>query len=173
MAIYRPKTIDDAPARGLERSGGRQRGDFLVSRGMGVSPGEESRSAALRSGDRGAAALRPDQAIKRPRGPCAERHPQEKSWRISVVLRKMSLRSGEETETDAKEWAESIALNNRDEMPVRCVGRARKVRRQEPSVRGRPQYPAVYHAARSTPRLRAMSLDRQTHPCSALAERPD
>jgi len=42
MAIYRPKTIGDAP-EGLERSGGRCRRDFLASRGMGVSPGEESR----------------------------------------------------------------------------------------------------------------------------------
>jgi hypothetical protein len=42
MAIYRPKTIGDA-AEGLERSGGRCRRDFLASRGMGVSPGEESR----------------------------------------------------------------------------------------------------------------------------------
>jgi hypothetical protein len=41
MAIYRPKTIGDAP-EGLERSGGCRR-DFLASRGMGVSPGEESR----------------------------------------------------------------------------------------------------------------------------------
>src|SRR6266851_1982789 len=42
MAIYRPKAIGDAP-EGLERSGGRCRRDFLASRGMGVSPGEESR----------------------------------------------------------------------------------------------------------------------------------
>ena len=42
MAIYRPKAIGDAP-EGLERSGGRCRSDFLASRGMGVSPGEESR----------------------------------------------------------------------------------------------------------------------------------
>jgi len=42
MAIYRPRTIGDAP-EGLERSGGRCRRDFLASRGMGVSPGEESR----------------------------------------------------------------------------------------------------------------------------------
>ena len=42
MAIYRPKTIGDAP-EGPERSGGCCRRDFLASRGMGVSPGEESR----------------------------------------------------------------------------------------------------------------------------------
>src|SRR6266478_10235692 len=42
MAIYRPRAIGDAP-EGLERSGGRCRRDFLASRGMGVSPGEESR----------------------------------------------------------------------------------------------------------------------------------
>src|ERR1700750_2277949 len=42
MAICRPKTIGDAP-EGPERSGGCCRRDFLASRGMGVSPGEESR----------------------------------------------------------------------------------------------------------------------------------
>jgi len=42
MAIYRPKTIGDAP-EGPKRSGGCCRRDFLASRGMGVSPGEESR----------------------------------------------------------------------------------------------------------------------------------
>ncbi len=41
MAIYGPRTIGDAP-EGLERSGGCCWRDFLASRGMGVSPGEES-----------------------------------------------------------------------------------------------------------------------------------
>src|SRR5258708_5356208 len=64
MAIDRPRTIGDAPARGPERSGGRCRSDFLASRGMGVSPGEESRfRQRCVSDDRGAAGLRPDQAI--------------------------------------------------------------------------------------------------------------
>src|SRR6185369_8008816 len=41
MAIYRPRTIGDAPARAAAQR--RTRGeDFLASRGMGVSPGEES-----------------------------------------------------------------------------------------------------------------------------------
>src|ERR1700676_5345159 len=35
MAIGRPEAIDDAPARGPERSGGWRRRDFLASRGMG------------------------------------------------------------------------------------------------------------------------------------------
>src|SRR5689334_7771948 len=43
MAMDRPRTIGDAPACGPERSGGRRCGDFLASRGMGFSPGEESR----------------------------------------------------------------------------------------------------------------------------------
>jgi hypothetical protein len=47
MAIGRPETIDDAPASGPERSGGWRRRDFLASRGMGESPGEESRSDAV------------------------------------------------------------------------------------------------------------------------------
>ena len=46
MAIYRPGTIGDAP-EGLERSGGCCRRDFLASRGMGVSPGEESRADSV------------------------------------------------------------------------------------------------------------------------------
>src|SRR5690242_5349945 len=44
MATDRPRTIGDAPACGPERGGGRRCRDFLVSRGMGVSPGEESHS---------------------------------------------------------------------------------------------------------------------------------
>jgi len=47
MAIGRPETSDDAPASGPERSGGWRRSDFLASRGMGESPGEESRSDAV------------------------------------------------------------------------------------------------------------------------------
>ena len=46
MAIYRPRTIGDAP-EGLERSGGCCWRDFLASRGMGVSPGEESRADSV------------------------------------------------------------------------------------------------------------------------------
>jgi hypothetical protein len=40
MAICRPRTIGDAPA-GPERSGGRRRSDFLVSRGMGEAQGKK------------------------------------------------------------------------------------------------------------------------------------
>src|SRR5258705_13331278 len=65
MAIYRPRTIGDAPACGPQRSGGRCRRDFLASRGMGVSPGEESlERRRCGSDDRGAAGLRSDRAIK-------------------------------------------------------------------------------------------------------------
>jgi hypothetical protein len=46
MAIGKPKAIDDAPV-GPERSGGWRRREFLVSRGMGFSPGEESLNAAV------------------------------------------------------------------------------------------------------------------------------
>jgi hypothetical protein len=41
MAMNRPKTIGDAPACGLERSGGRRRCDFLASRGMGEAQGKK------------------------------------------------------------------------------------------------------------------------------------
>src|SRR5579872_2613133 len=48
MAIDRPGTIDDAPARGPEREPEDVEGrDFLVSRGMGFSPGEESRTGDI------------------------------------------------------------------------------------------------------------------------------
>ena len=49
MAIGKPKAIDDAPVRGPERSGGWRRGEFLASRGMGFSPGEESLTDAVAS----------------------------------------------------------------------------------------------------------------------------
>ncbi len=41
MAILRPEAIDDAPARGPQRSGGRRGGGFLVSRGM-RDPGSQA-----------------------------------------------------------------------------------------------------------------------------------
>src|SRR5271166_5099988 len=54
----------------------------------GQRPGEESRSARrCVSGDRGAAVLRPDQAIERPCRPRAEQHPREKTWRTSETSR--------------------------------------------------------------------------------------
>ncbi|AGK59788.1 hypothetical protein HYPDE_40598 [Hyphomicrobium denitrificans 1NES1] len=48
MAIDRPRTIDDAPARGPERSGGWRRRDFLASRGMGEAQGKKVDPTALR-----------------------------------------------------------------------------------------------------------------------------
>jgi hypothetical protein len=50
------------------------------------------------SGDRGAAGLRPDQAITRPGASVLEQHPREKTWRMSVVLHKMSDSPGVEKE---------------------------------------------------------------------------
>jgi hypothetical protein len=47
MAIDQPEAIDDAPARGPEHGGGRRRRNFLASRGMGFSPGEESFTDAV------------------------------------------------------------------------------------------------------------------------------
>ncbi|MBR0938500.1 hypothetical protein [Bradyrhizobium jicamae] len=64
MAIWRQKTIGDAPAfQEPERSGGRRCGDFLVSRGMGEAQGKKAHQRRCGSDDRGEAALRPDQAI--------------------------------------------------------------------------------------------------------------
>lgn len=47
MAICRPRTIGDAPARGPKRSGGRRCGDFLASRGMGAAQGKKVAATAL------------------------------------------------------------------------------------------------------------------------------
>jgi len=48
MAICRPEAIDDAPARGPERSGGWRRWDFLASRGMGEAQGKKVSPPPLR-----------------------------------------------------------------------------------------------------------------------------
>ena len=99
MAIYRPKAIDDAP-EGLERSGGRCRRDFLASRGMGVSPGEESRFDSVASQTIEAqpvfGQIKPSQ---RPGASRAETQSWEKTWPISVMLYKKSEQLGEEKET--------------------------------------------------------------------------
>ena len=78
------------------------RNGFLASPGMAKGPGEESRSVRrCVSGDRGAAVLRPDQAMERPCGPHAEQHPREKTWRTSNVPHKRLGFPGEEKETVA------------------------------------------------------------------------
>ncbi|MBN9562509.1 MAG: hypothetical protein J0H14_17550 [Alphaproteobacteria bacterium] len=106
MAIDRPMTIDDAPARAPERSGGCRRRDFLASRGMGFSPGEESRCADIAAQAIEAqpvfGQIRPSRGQVRP---CAEQHPQEKTWPMSVVPHKMLDGSGVEKETLAQEKA--------------------------------------------------------------------
>ena len=64
MAIERPKAIDDAPACGPQQREGRQAGEFLASRGMGAAQGKKLARRRCGIGDRGAAGLRPDQAIE-------------------------------------------------------------------------------------------------------------
>src|SRR5580698_919266 len=72
MAIGEPKAIDDAPLAGrsaAEDGGGESflsREEWASAQGKKVSP------APLRPGDRGAAVLRPDQAMERPCGPRTE-----------------------------------------------------------------------------------------------------
>ena len=96
---------------GPERSGGRRRGDFLASRGMGVSPGEESRMRRrCGSDDRGAAGLRPDQAIKE--ATCVRvlnRNLGRRRGVISVVLNKRSERFGRRERNNVREMAASSA----------------------------------------------------------------
>ncbi len=73
---------------------------------MGFSPGEESRSAGIAAQAIEAqpvfGQIRPSRGQVRP---CAEQHPQEKTWRMSVVPRKMADGSGVEKETVAQEKA--------------------------------------------------------------------
>jgi len=64
MAIERPKAIDDASACGPQQREGRQAGEFLASRGMGAAQGKKLARRRCGIGDRGAAGLRPDQAIE-------------------------------------------------------------------------------------------------------------
>jgi hypothetical protein len=73
---------------------------------MGFSPGEESRSAGIAVQAIEAqpvfGRIRPSRGQVRP---CAEQHPQEKSWRMSVVPHKMSDGSGVEKEIVAQKKA--------------------------------------------------------------------
>ena len=100
MAIYRSKTIGDAP-EGPKRSGGCWRRDFLASRGMGVSPGEESRvDSVVGSDDRGAAGLRQIEPSKRPRASRAEPQVREKmavlglTWQEVETVRRRKRNEG-------------------------------------------------------------------------------
>ena len=103
MAMGRPRTIGDAPA-GPERSGGRCRRDFLASRGMGVSPGEESRVDSVASQTIEAqpvfGQIKPSQ---RPGASRAEPQSREKRWLISVMHKRLE-RFGEEKETQCGKW---------------------------------------------------------------------
>jgi hypothetical protein len=47
MAIGKPEAIDDAPARGPERSGGWRWCDFVASRGMGEAQGKKVDPSAV------------------------------------------------------------------------------------------------------------------------------
>jgi hypothetical protein len=73
---------------------------------MGFSPREESRSADIAAQAIEAqpvfGQIRPSRGQVRP---CAEQHPQEKSWRMSVVPHKTSDSLGVEKETMAEEKA--------------------------------------------------------------------
>src|ERR1700757_2487370 len=105
MAIYGPKTIGDAP-EGLERSGGCCRRDFLASRGMGVSPGEESRCDGVAAQTIEAQPVFGQiEPSKRPRASRAQ--PQvRRRWRASVRLGKRSkcFSVGKETKEDKRRY---------------------------------------------------------------------
>jgi len=99
MAMFRPKTIGDAPA-GPERSGGRRRSDFLASRGMGKAQGKKVVSDGVAAQTIEAqpvfGQIKPSQ---RPGASRSETQSWEKTWLISVMLYKRSEQLGEEKET--------------------------------------------------------------------------
>jgi hypothetical protein len=81
-----------------------------LARGV-VRPGEESRSAGCcGSGDRGAAALRPDQAMRGEVLARAEQRPGKKAWRILAGPHKRSGFRGEGIETLACNRADGRSL---------------------------------------------------------------
>jgi hypothetical protein len=98
MAICRPEAIDDAPACGPEHRGGWRRGEFLASRGMGFSPGEESLTDAIASQ---AIEAQPSFGqIKPLRGRVVRAsNSMEKTWPTSSAAHKWSGVPGEEMET--------------------------------------------------------------------------
>jgi hypothetical protein len=105
MAINRPGTIDDAPARGPERSGGWRRRDFLGSRGIGAAGvpalrggkprGRKSRRPPLRQSDeacRPVARSRHQEAA----GSRARQPLKEKTWQTWVRARGQAQRAKEQ-----------------------------------------------------------------------------
>ena len=111
---------------GPERSGGRRRGDFLASRGMGVAQGKKVAATALRlrrsRRSRSSARSSHQRGHVRPR---AEPQSREKTWRISVVLNKRSERFGVEKET-VREMAVLSAdrMTESERLTAIYVGRA-------------------------------------------------
>jgi len=104
MAIYRPKAIDDAP-EGLERSGGRCRRDFLASRGMGVSPGEESRVDSVAAQTIEAQPVFGQiEPSKRPRASRAEPQVREKMAILGLGKRSKRFGVGKETKEGKRRY---------------------------------------------------------------------
>jgi hypothetical protein len=77
MAIKcrRRSTTHPLGGRSVAKDGRREH--FLSREEWAVRPGEEILAAPLRQGDRGAAGLRPDQAMERPRGRAVAQHLRE------------------------------------------------------------------------------------------------
>jgi len=111
---------------------------FLGTARNGRSPGEESRDAALRSGDRGAAGLRPDQANERLRGPRAVQHVRD-AWLTRSVNDNRSNSFREDKETVALKRESRVRRNLEGQIysTRENRGRPRKVRltRKAPTTR--------------------------------------
>src|ERR1700747_466042 len=126
MAIYGPKTIGDAP-EGLERRGGCCRRDFLASRGMGVSPGEESRvdsvAAQTIEAQRVFGQIEPSQ---RPRASRAQPQVREKmagSGSAPQEVKTIPRRKGNERRQTAISSAQSQSRTTGSNAASMCTGR--------------------------------------------------
>ena len=148
MAIYRPKAIDDAPARGPQQREGRQASEFLASRGMGAAQGKKLARRRCGIGDRGAAGLRPDQAIE------------EAVWKRR-----------HQTATKQENWRPSFAARNsaRPAKQPRVHSRSARLPTQH---RGRRETPCKTTAIQR-PRAAGAACRRQSVDSAPARRRPD
>jgi hypothetical protein len=126
MAIYRPKTIGDAP-EGPQRSGGCRRSYFLASRGMRKAQGKKVAATALRL--RRSRRSRSSARSSHHRGPVRRvlNHKSGRRWRPSVGSGKRSLRFsvGKETK-ECKSGSRQHKANRKRLDPAAtsmCAGR--------------------------------------------------
>ena len=149
MAIERPKAIDDAPACGPQQREGRQAGEFLASRGMGAAQGKKLARRRCGIGDRGAAGLRPDQAIE------------EAVWERR-----------DQTATKQENWRPSFTKRNSAHPAKQPRVHSRSAPSPKPTSRT-PRDPTQDHGnpLASRRRRRLFQPERRPRPCPALPGR--